>query len=73
MRCAARCGQIVAQELGLSPQDGLKQAARFLVKQSQTRSVALGPDQARQEALAIAAVRSELGMEAGSEGKGDAS
>lgn len=73
MRCAARCGQIVAQELGLSPQDGLKQAARFLVKQSQTRSVALGPEQARQEALAIAAVRSELGVEAGSEGEGDAS
>ncbi len=77
MRCAARCGQIVAQELGLSPQEGLKQAARFLVKRSQTRAVALGPKQARQEALAIAAVRAELGIEAGSEGlsdeKGDAS
>jgi len=69
MRCAARCGQIVAQELGLSPQEGLKQAANFLVKQAQTRAVALGPEQARQEALAIAAVRSELGVEASAEGE----
>jgi glycerol-3-phosphate dehydrogenase len=77
MRCAARCGQIVAQELGLSPQEGLRQAATFLVKQSQTRSVALGPEQARQEALAIAAVRAELGVdvdsESASETKGEAS
>lgn len=63
MRCAARCGQIVAQELGLSPQDGLRQAARFLVKQSKTRAVALGPEQAQQEALAIASVRAELGID----------
>jgi glycerol-3-phosphate dehydrogenase len=62
MRCAARCGQIVAQELGLSPQDGLRQACSFLAKQSQTRAVALGPEQAQQEALAIASVRAELGF-----------
>lgn len=73
MRCAARCGQIVAQELGLSPQEGLRQAASFLVRQSQTRTVALGPEQARQEALVIAAVRSELGIEAGSEAEGEPS
>lgn len=68
MRCAARCGQIVAQELGLSPQEGLKQAGQFLVKQAQTRAVALGPEQAQQEALAIASVRAELGVDVSSEG-----
>jgi len=62
MRCAARCGQIVAEERGLSPRDGIAQALTFLHRQARTRAVALGPDQARQEALAIAAVRSELGV-----------
>lgn len=62
MRCAARCGQIVAEELGLGPAEGARQAMRFLVRQSRTRVVGLGPDQARQEALAIAAARSELGL-----------
>jgi glycerol-3-phosphate dehydrogenase len=66
----------VAQELGLSPQEGLRQAATFLVKQSQTRVVALGPEQAQQEALAIASVRAELGVDldsdAASEAKGEA-
>ena len=69
MRCAARCGQIVAQELGLSPQEGLEQAARFLVRQAGNRAVALGPEQAQQEALAIAAVRSELGVDTSAEGE----
>lgn len=62
MRCAARCGQIVAAELGLSPREGARQALAFLTQQARTRSVALGPDQARQEALAIASARAELGM-----------
>lgn len=62
MRCAARCGQIVAEELGLPPREGLRQAARFLVQRAGARVVALGPDQARQEALAIASARSELGL-----------
>ncbi|MFO0586919.1 MAG: glycerol-3-phosphate dehydrogenase/oxidase [Polyangiaceae bacterium] len=61
MRCAARCGQLVSEELGLSPREGLRQAAHFLVQRAQTRVVALGPDQARQEALAIASMRAELG------------
>lgn len=72
MRCAARCGQIVAQELGLSPQEGLQQAAKFLVKQARTRAVALGPEQAQQEALAIAAVRAELGVDVPADAEGDA-
>ena len=62
MRCAARCGQIVAEELGLSPQEGMRDAVRFLLRQSKTRAVGLGPDQARQEALAIASARAELGL-----------
>jgi glycerol-3-phosphate dehydrogenase len=62
MRCAARCGQIVAEELQLPPSEGLKQAMSFLERQALTRSVALGPEQARQEALAIASVRAEIGV-----------
>jgi glycerol-3-phosphate dehydrogenase len=62
MRCAARCGQIVAQELQLPPRDGLRQALRFLEKQAQSRVVGLGPEQARQEAIAIAGVRAEIGI-----------
>jgi glycerol-3-phosphate dehydrogenase len=62
MRCAARCGQILAEELGLSPREGLGQAARFLVQRSRTRAVGLGPEQARQEAFAIASARAEMGL-----------
>jgi glycerol-3-phosphate dehydrogenase len=67
MRCAARCGQIVAQELELSPREGQRQAMRFLLSQAQTRVVGLGPEQAQQEALAIAAMRAEMGVEADAE------
>ncbi len=61
MRCAARCGQIVAEELGLPPRDGLAQARAFLTRQAKTRVVAMGPEQARQEALALAQMRAMLG------------
>jgi glycerol-3-phosphate dehydrogenase len=61
MRCAARCGQIVAEALGLPPRDGLAQARAFLVRQARTRIPAMGPDQARQEALALAQMRATLG------------
>ena len=61
MRCAARCGQIVAQERRLAPRDGARQALRFLVRQAHTRAVATGPAQAQQEALGLAALRAELG------------
>jgi glycerol-3-phosphate dehydrogenase len=67
MRCAARCGQIVAEELELDPREGMRQALTFLERQALARSAALGPDQARQEALAIASVRSEIGVGAGDE------
>jgi glycerol-3-phosphate dehydrogenase len=61
MRCAARCGQIVADARGLAPREGAKQAVRFLVRQSAGRSVAVGPVGARQEALALASIRAQLG------------
>jgi glycerol-3-phosphate dehydrogenase len=61
MRCAARCGQIVAEERRLAPRDGARQALRFLTRQAGTRAVAVGPQQAQQEALGLAALRSELG------------
>ncbi|HZO16453.1 MAG TPA: FAD-dependent oxidoreductase, partial [Polyangiaceae bacterium] len=62
MRCAARCGAIVAEELDLPPADGMRQALTFLHHQARTRTCALGPEQARQEALAIASVRAQLGI-----------
>jgi glycerol-3-phosphate dehydrogenase len=69
MRCAARCGQIVAEELELSPREGLRQALAFLEHQALTRAAALGPEQARQEGVAIASVRAELGVDADDEGE----
>jgi glycerol-3-phosphate dehydrogenase len=62
MRCAARCGAIVAEELELSPTEGMRQALSFLHQQARTRTCALGPEQARQEALAIAHVRAQMGI-----------
>jgi glycerol-3-phosphate dehydrogenase len=61
MRCAARCGQIVAEERGLAPREGLTMAREFLVKQGRSRIVAMGPAQARQEALALAHMRASMG------------
>jgi glycerol-3-phosphate dehydrogenase len=61
MRCAARCGQIVAEERGLSPAEGMAMAQSFLVRQARTRVVALNPAQARQEALMLAQVRASFG------------
>ena len=49
MRCALRCGQIVAQDTGISQREGRHQALRFLTRQRILRAPALGPDQARQE------------------------
>lgn len=62
MRCAARCGAIVAEELGMMPSEGMRQALGFLHHQARTRVAALGPEQARQEALAIASVRAQMGI-----------
>jgi glycerol-3-phosphate dehydrogenase len=51
----------VAEERGLSPSQGLVMAREFLVRQARTRVVAMGPEQARQEALALAHTRASLG------------
>jgi glycerol-3-phosphate dehydrogenase len=61
MRCAARCGQIIAEERGLPPQEGLRQARRFLHTQAKRRVAALNPDQARQESLALQVMDATLG------------
>jgi glycerol-3-phosphate dehydrogenase len=61
MRCAARCGQIVAHELDLAPSEGRAMARAFLERQARARVVALGPDQARQEALTLAHLRASMG------------
>ncbi len=61
MRCAARCSQIVAQERKLAPAEGRRMAIEFLVRQARARVVALTPEQARQEALALAHMRASLG------------
>ena len=64
MRCACRAGLLVADELGLDPAEGKRQALRFLTEQARTRSVGLGTEQARQEALGIAHLRAQLGLRA---------
>jgi glycerol-3-phosphate dehydrogenase len=61
LRCAARCGRIVAEMTERSPREGLLLAAQFLSAARAKRAPAIGPDQARQEALALAALRAELG------------
>jgi glycerol-3-phosphate dehydrogenase len=66
-RCAFRCGQIVAQERELPPRAGVEQALVFLESQAARRAVALGPVQAKQEALAVASIRAESGLGQGGE------
>lgn len=63
MRCAARCAALVGRAHELSPAESLAQARRFLVRQARSRVVALTPDQARQEALSLAHLKSSLGEE----------
>ena len=62
MRCAVRCGQIVAEERDLPPQEGLAQARAFLERQAKMRVAALGPEQARQEAVALGQMRASMGV-----------
>lgn len=63
MRCAARCGQIVADELGAPPREGLAQARAFLERQARARIPAMGPEQARQEAMSLAWLRASIGVQ----------
>ncbi|HVU02338.1 MAG TPA: glycerol-3-phosphate dehydrogenase/oxidase [Polyangiaceae bacterium] len=62
MRCAARCGAILAEMHGESPAAGRNHALEFLEIGRKRRIAAVGPEQARQEALALAATRSSLGL-----------
>ncbi len=61
MRCALRCGRIVADATERSPEAGQRMALEFLAHASRRRSAAVGPAQARQEALALAALSAEVG------------
>jgi glycerol-3-phosphate dehydrogenase len=61
MRCALRCGRIVADATGRSPEAGQNMALDFLVHGARRRSAAVGPAQARQEALSLAALQAEIG------------
>jgi len=61
VRCAARCGRIVAEMTERSPRDGLAMAHGFLAGAARRRAAAVSTDQARQEALTLAALRAELG------------
>jgi glycerol-3-phosphate dehydrogenase len=65
MRCAGRCGAIVAEMTDRSPEHGRRLALDFLELGARRRISAIGHDQARQEALSLAAVRSSLGVEKG--------
>src|SRR6187399_1378051 len=60
MRCAVRCGRIVAEMTGASAGEGLGMAFDFLRAATKRRVSGIGPEQARQEALTLAALRSEV-------------
>jgi glycerol-3-phosphate dehydrogenase len=62
MRCAARCGRIVAEMTERPALAGLMMAHQFLQNAARRRLAAVGADQARQEALALASLRAELGL-----------
>jgi glycerol-3-phosphate dehydrogenase len=62
MRCAARCGRIVADMTGQSPGEGLGMAFDFLRSAAKRRVSGIGPEQARQEALGLAMLRAEVGV-----------
>jgi glycerol-3-phosphate dehydrogenase len=67
-RCAARCGRLVASLTKRSPAEGLQMAIDFLSGAARRRAPAVGPDQARQEALNLAALRAQLGRAPGEGG-----
>ncbi len=60
MRCAARCGQIVAEERSLHPAEGRGMALALVERLARARGAALGPAQAVQEALLLAHVRASM-------------
>ncbi len=62
MHCALRAAAIVASERGDDARSSVGEAVRFLQRMSRTRTIAMGPIQARQEALGLAALRSQVGL-----------
>lgn len=62
MRCAVSCGQIIAEERGLGPVYGRESAAHFHQQALRRRLPAMGPEQARQEALNAAHVYAQTGI-----------
>ncbi len=65
MRCALRCGQIVAAERSLSPREGIRQGLELLERQALMRRPILDGEQAQQEALHRAHLRGLLGDDGG--------
>lgn len=63
MRCALRCGAILADAREQSPERGRRSALAFLDGALARRLSIVGPAQARQEALALSVLRSELGAD----------
>jgi hypothetical protein len=63
MRCAARCGRIVADMTGQDAQAAERMALTFLNGAARRRASGVGPEQARQEALHLAFIHSQLGIE----------
>jgi glycerol-3-phosphate dehydrogenase len=61
MRCALRCGRIVADATGRSPEAGQQMALEFLTQGARRRSAAVGAAQARQEALSLSVLQAEIG------------
>lgn len=61
MRCAGHCGRILAEMTDRSPKEGQRLACDYLELAARRRIGALGPEQARQEALLLAAQQAELG------------
>lgn len=62
MGCALECGRIVAEERGMSPQEGLESASSFLRGALTRRLPAVGPQQARQEVLAASHLYAQAGI-----------
>lgn len=63
MRCAARCGRIVADMTGQDAAAAERMTLDFLNGAARRRASGVGPDQARQEALNLAFLHSQLGIE----------
>lgn len=61
MRCALACGRIVAHATQQAPSVGTQMGLTFLRAAARRRLPTLGPQQARQEAFALACLASEVG------------